>query len=138
LFNKNIAIYFGALFPFETKLNICILWLFEPLYMYMVWNRLIEMLTCFLWVCILDFKVGSMATCHLQLEFILYKILVSSCGLSHYKTLVQLMFIFESSCYKYNHHIGVDAQSSGSLLWWNNVFFPWVPFIQMHMVINIF
>jgi len=44
------------------------------------------MLICFLWVCILDFKVGSMATCHSQLEFILYKILVSSCGLSHVAT----------------------------------------------------
>ncbi len=44
------------------------------------------MLICFLWVCILDFKVGSMATCHLQLEFILYKILVSSCGVSHVAT----------------------------------------------------
>jgi hypothetical protein len=44
------------------------------------------MLICFLRVCILDFKVALMATCHLQLEFILYKILVSSPGLSHVVT----------------------------------------------------
>ncbi len=58
------------------------------------------MLICFLWVCILDFMVGLMATHHSQLEFILYKILVSACGLSHVATnIVITLYIIDLEKY---------------------------------------
>jgi hypothetical protein len=44
--------------------------------------------------------------------------------------------LFYAAKWLFCRHLGVDATYGGSFLWWN-MFFPWIPFIQMLVVINI-